>query len=133
MVRRMNLRGLRFLIAILLAASFAAGGAVADAAHSAAMAGGKGMTEVVICASDGSVETITVDSHGNAVTPQKECPAIACDDCVPPQMSAVPVADFALAAELRVGDGASRLPLRPVGKHRIGSNLARAPPGEIRA
>jgi hypothetical protein len=133
MVPRMNTCGLRLLLAILLAVSIGAGGALADALHGAAMSD-RAVAEIVICAADGSTETILVDRDGNAVAPQKPCPVVTCDDCLPPQGAAVPVSTFALAVAGPAGRGASLSPLRPAEKNRIGSNPARAPPtGETAA
>ena len=133
MVPRMTNCGLRLLLAILLAVSIGAGGSFADALHAAVMSD-RGAAEVVICAADGSTETILVDRDGNAVAPEKPCPAVACDDCLPPQEAAIPVSTFALAVAVPAGCRASLSPLRPAEKNRIGSNPARAPPtGETAA
>lgn len=123
----MNTCGLRLLLAILLAVSIGAGGALADALHAAAMSG-RAAAEIVICAADGSTETILVDRDGNAVAPQKPCPLVSCDDCLPPQATAIPVSAFALPVGFRADCRACLSPLRPAEKNRIGSNLARAPP-----
>lgn len=132
-VPRMKICGLRLLLAILLAVSTGTGGALAGAPHSAAMSG-LAAAEIVICAADGGTETILVDRDGNPVEPQKSCPSFACDDCLPPQATALPVSDFALAVGFRAGCRASHSPLRPAEKIRVGSNSARAPPtGEIAA
>lgn len=129
----MNSCGLRFLLAILLAVSIGAGGALADLAHAAAMSG-RAAVEIVICASDGSTSTILVDSAGDPVEPQKKCSAARCDDCLPVQAKAIPVSAFALAVGFRADGRASLSPLRPAEKNRMGSNAARAPPtGEIAA
>ena len=131
---RMKTWGFRFVLAVLLAVSIGAGGALADAAHSAAMSGRDGATEIVICASDGSTETILVDGTGNPVEPRKQCPAAPCDDCLPAAMNAIPVSAFALAVGFQAGCGASPSPLRLAEKSRMGSNPARAPPtGELTA
>ncbi len=127
MVPPMNFCGPRFLLAILLAVLLGAGSALADVVHTVAM-GGRTVVEVVICASDGSASTILVNSAGDPVEPGKQCPAAPCDDCLPAQMSAIPVSAHALATGFRSGCGASPSPLRPVQKNRTGSNPARAPP-----
>jgi len=133
MVPRMKTCGLRLLLAILLAVSTGVGGALADVLHSAAMTG-RAATEIVICASDGSTEKILVDRDGNPVQPQKSCPSLSCDDCLPPLATALPVSAFALAFGLPADCCASLSPLRPAEKNRVGSNSARAPPtGEIAA
>lgn len=133
MVPRMNTCGLRLLLAILLAASIGAGGALADALHAAAMSG-RAAAEIVICAADGSTETILVDRDGNAVAPQTPCPAFSCDDCLPPQATAIPVSALALAVGVPADLEAPLSPLRPAEKNRTGSNPARAPPtGETAA
>lgn len=133
MVPHMKICGLRLLLAILLAVSTGAGGAIAGALHSAAMSG-RAAAEIVICAADGGTETILVDSEGNTVEPQKSCPSFSCDDCLPPQATALPVSAFALAFGLPADCCAFLSPLRPAEKNRVGSNSARAPPtGEIAA
>lgn len=133
MVPRMKICGLRLLLAILLAVSTGTGGALADALHSAAMGGGAA-TEIVVCAADGGIETILVDRDGNPVEPRKSCPSFACDDCLPPQATALPVSAFALAVGVRTDCTAFPSPLRPAEKIRVAGNSARAPPtGEIAA
>ena len=133
MVPRMNSCGPRSLLAILIAVLLGAGGALADAAHTVAM-NGRASVEIVICTSDGSAYTILVDSAGNPVEPQKQCPAAPCDDCLPAEISAIPVSAFVLAVGFQAGCCASLSPLRPTEKIRIGSNPARAPPtGELNA
>ncbi len=133
MVPPMNNCGLRFLLAILLAASIGAGNALAAVAHTAAMSG-RDAVEMVICASDGGTSTILVDSAGDPVEPREQCPAAPCDDCLPAQVKAIPVSAFALAVGLRTDCRVPHSPLRPAEKNRIGSNSARAPPtGEIAA
>lgn len=124
----MTTRGFRILLAIFLAVSLGAGGALAAAAHAAAMSARSGAVEIVICAADGSTATIVVDRDGNPVERQKPCPAASCPECLPPQATAIPVSDFVLAVGSRADCCAPHSPLRPAERIRMDSNSARAPP-----